>query len=196
MSSHIPAQSQIANRKSQIANRKSQIIMTLTLAVCLWTPAAAHAESPPKPPCNCDDDCAAHGWAGAYCVIYGSGYGYCSWSGPGKPCTDAGSDLPPMPEPPTKEQGPPLPPEAGPPEWGYQNQEPGYPESDPWYEDMKAVNPSPDGGPEAPADGGENGELPHRGGCSVHRGPGSFWLLVLLPGLVCLARGRRRGLRG
>lgn len=167
---------------------------SLPLCLCLiWSTASAESmpdQPPPGLSCKCDDDCKNDMYGRHFCYVYSSlGDGWCQHSGPGTPCS--------------KEQGPPLPPEAGPPEQGpgldpgYQNPEPGYPESDPWYEDMKAVNPSTDGGPAAsdggPAasDGGNTSELTDRGGCSVHQVPTTSWPMGMLL-LLALCRLRRK----
>lgn len=177
-------------------------IASLTLCLCwmICSPAAAEtmADQPPPPlKCKCNDDCKQDIYGRHFCYIYSSlGDGWCDWSGPGKPCSkEAGVDIPPLPEPPTKEQGPPLPPEQGPGlEPGYPEQgpglEPGYPESDPWYEDMKAVSPTVDAGPAATSDGGEDNDLTSREGCSIHHGASVSWPLGILL-LAALIRRRR-----
>lgn len=168
------------------------LILSATLCVCTLAAPAARAESPVKPPCTCDDDCKTYySWAGTFCNYWGSTQGHCSFSGPGTPCKEAGVGLEPAPpseggllSEPGPEQGPwPLP-EQGP------GLEPAYAESDPWYKDMQAVNPTTDAGPAAP-DGGQDSELAGRGGCSVQQGlAGSPWLLALLL-LGALHRMRR-----
>ena len=167
---------------------------SLTLCFCWMMCSTAGAETmPDQPPpslkCKCDDDCKQDMYGRHYCYIYSSqGDGWCDWNGPGTPCSkEAGVDIPPLPEPPTQpEQGPPLPPEQGP------GLEPGYPESDPWYEDIKAVSPSVDAGPAAASDGGEDNDLSAREGCSIHQGTGVSWPLALLLLAALIHRRRHR----
>jgi len=170
------------------------ITASITLSLCLMLGNTAGAESmpdqpPPPKACKCNDDCKNDYYGRHFCYIYSSaGDGWCDYSGPGKPCPkEAGTDIPPLPEPPSKEQGVGLEP-ASKEQWI--GLEPGYPESDPWYEDMKGVNPSPDGGPPIALDGDDN-ELTDRGGCSVHCGAGAAWPLGLLIIAALLVRRRR-----
>lgn len=158
------------------------ITAALTLAMSCWLlGATVRAESrppdlpPPPMKCTCNDQCKSDPYGRHYCYIYSSsGDGWCDYTGPGKACSN-------------KEQGPPLPPDKGTPDH-YLGQEPGYPESDPWYEDMKAVNPGPDAGPQS-SDGGEDSPLVDRSGCSVPGGQVP-WLPLLLVGALCWQRRR------
>lgn len=146
----------------------------LTLMICCLTSPDLHADmlfqhdQPPAPyKCQCDDDCKNDYYARPNCVwVPGQGHGWCDWSGPGTPCA-------------TGEAGMPL-------------GEPGYPESDPWYEDLQNRVPAADGGVAPQGDASaEAGAVPDRSGCSVGgaiRFPGSAVLLLL--GLLWALRRR------
>lgn len=63
--------------------RPTSILLTaaLSLLVSLSSPSVAEAESVPAMPCECNEDCKPYGYD--YC----GSWGFCSWSGPGTPCT-------------------------------------------------------------------------------------------------------------
>ncbi len=155
-------------------------LTTAITCILLGSTALAESRPPDQPPppikCTCNDQCKNDPYGRKFCYVYSStGDGWCDYGGPGKPCAQA-------------EQGP-LPPDKGTPDH-YVGQEPGYPESDPWYEDMKAVRA--DAGPPQASDGGQE-HLADRSGCNVHGGQGPGLLVLLLGALCWLRRSTRRG---